>query len=299
MYGSCTSPEHVLDLIRSRGIQIVDLRFTDLPGTWQHVSLPASELSSADFERGIGFDGSSIRGFQVIQESDTFVVPDPTTAVIDPFAIAPALAMRCAVVDPPSRQPSECNRHSIVQRSDRYLRVLGFAATNVWGSASAWFVLDHVRVDVLSPCPGRALDRHAADRGSGSGDKRAEISAPRRCTAGTRAAFSHETRPDRRRGLASIVEWNADPVETQSLGEATVSQGEIEGQRAAQTAISDLMTSVEDGGGSSAGEQARLATARAMPLARGRFYRRSVRERYEPITDEERGCRGGTVRGVH
>src|ERR1044071_7084342 len=75
----------VLELIKEKGIQIVDLRFTDMPGTWQHFSLPASMLSEDDFEDGLGFDGSSIRGFQVINESDMLVFPDPGTAVVDPW----------------------------------------------------------------------------------------------------------------------------------------------------------------------------------------------------------------------
>ena len=79
-----TSPKDVLALIKEKGIQIVDLRFTDMPGTWQHFSLPAAKLTEDDFEEGLGFDGSSIRGFQVINESDMLVFPDPTTAFVDP-----------------------------------------------------------------------------------------------------------------------------------------------------------------------------------------------------------------------
>lgn len=139
MYGSCTSPEHVLDLIRSRGIQIVDLRFTDLPGTWQHASLPASQLSLADFERGIGFDGSSIRGFQAIEESDMLLVPDPTTAFIDPFAAVPTLVMICNVVDPETRQPYARDPRYVAQKAERYLRDLGIADTSFWGPEIEFF----------------------------------------------------------------------------------------------------------------------------------------------------------------
>ena len=77
-------PKGVLQLIQDKGIQIVDLKFTDLPGTWQHFSLPAVALKEDDFHEGLGFDGSSIRGFQVINESDMLVVPDQTPAIVDP-----------------------------------------------------------------------------------------------------------------------------------------------------------------------------------------------------------------------
>ena len=87
-----TSPKDVLALIKEKGIQIVDLRFTDMPGTWQHFSLPAAKLTEDEFEEGLGFDGSSIRGFQVINESDMLVFPDPTTAFVDPALKIPTLA---------------------------------------------------------------------------------------------------------------------------------------------------------------------------------------------------------------
>ncbi|MCS7236471.1 MAG: glutamine synthetase beta-grasp domain-containing protein, partial [Armatimonadota bacterium] len=85
------TPSDVLALIKEKDIQIVDLRFTDLPGTWQHASIPASQLDLSTFTKGVGFDGSSIRGFQAIQESDMLLVPDPNTAFVDPFLQVPTL----------------------------------------------------------------------------------------------------------------------------------------------------------------------------------------------------------------
>src|SRR6058998_2258010 len=90
----------VLKLAKEKGAKIVDLRFIDLPGLWQHFSIPMSELTEEVFEDGLGFDGSSIRGFQSIHESDMLLVPDPATAVMDPYTAVPTLVLICDVKDP-------------------------------------------------------------------------------------------------------------------------------------------------------------------------------------------------------
>src|SRR2546430_3530722 len=99
------SPKDVLKLAKEKGAKIVDLRFIDLPGLWQHFSIPVSELKEDIFEDGLGFDGSSIRGFQTIDESDMLLIPDPTSAQMDPFTAVPPLVLICKVKDPVSRQP--------------------------------------------------------------------------------------------------------------------------------------------------------------------------------------------------
>src|SRR5205085_791880 len=94
----------VMKLIRERGIQIVDLKFTDLPGQWQHFSVPVKAFEEDIFRDGIGFDGSSIRGFQSIDESDMLLVPDPRTAFVDPVLTVPTLSIVCDVHDPLTRE---------------------------------------------------------------------------------------------------------------------------------------------------------------------------------------------------
>ena len=97
------TPDEVVDLIKSEGIEIVDIRFCDLPGLMQHFSVPAHVLDTDVFAEGFGFDGSSIRGFQEIQESDMLLMPDPSTALIDPFLKHSTLAINCFVRDPSTR----------------------------------------------------------------------------------------------------------------------------------------------------------------------------------------------------
>src|ERR687891_1096746 len=94
------SPSDTLKLIKDSGAAVVDVRFCDLPGLMQHFSMPASEFTEDAFEDGLGFDGSSIRGFQEIQESDMLLIPDPSTAFLDPFSAAPTLVLICNVRDP-------------------------------------------------------------------------------------------------------------------------------------------------------------------------------------------------------
>jgi glutamine synthetase len=101
---NCATPQDVLKTIKDKNVQMVDLRFTDLPGVWQHFSVPPSAIDADTLEEGIGFDGSSIRGFQEIQESDMLVVPDPTTAFLDPFTTATTLVLICNVRDPVTGQ---------------------------------------------------------------------------------------------------------------------------------------------------------------------------------------------------
>ena len=97
---NCRTAEDVVKTIRDRKIEMIDLRFTDLPGSWQHFSVPPSALELESFVDGVGFDGSSIRGFQEIQESDMLVIPDPATAFLDPFTEAPTLVLICNIRDP-------------------------------------------------------------------------------------------------------------------------------------------------------------------------------------------------------
>ncbi len=103
--GSKTSPREVLERAKATGVEVVDVRFVDLPGTWQHFSLPLGELDEASFTDGLGFDGSSIRGFQSIDESDMLLIPDPDSATIDPVLSHKTLFLICDVIDPITREP--------------------------------------------------------------------------------------------------------------------------------------------------------------------------------------------------
>ncbi|RME47853.1 MAG: glutamine synthetase, partial [Deltaproteobacteria bacterium] len=99
------SPAEVLKLVKEQKVAIIDLKFMDFPGMWQHFSIPVEELTVDSFEEGFGFDGSSIRGWQPINASDMLVLPDPATARIDPFMEVPTLSLICDIVDPITKEP--------------------------------------------------------------------------------------------------------------------------------------------------------------------------------------------------
>jgi len=146
-YTPLSSPEEVLEFVRARGIKIVDVKFCDLPGTWQHFSIPASELSEDFFTEGVGFDGSSIRGFQRIDESDMLLIADPTTAIVDPVFRIPTLSVICNVFDPITRQPYSRDPRFIAQKAERYLVQTGIADISYWGPEAEFFIFDDIRFD--------------------------------------------------------------------------------------------------------------------------------------------------------
>ncbi len=137
----------VLSLVKDRGVRIIDLRFADLPGLMQHFSVPPSELTEASFEGGFGFDGSSIRGFQEIQESDMLLFPDPTTAIIDPFAKHPTLVLNCFVGDPVTGEPYTRDPRHIARKAEAYLKGTGIAEVSYWGPEAEFYIFDSVRFD--------------------------------------------------------------------------------------------------------------------------------------------------------
>jgi glutamine synthetase len=137
----------VLNLVRDSGIEVVDFRFCDLPGLMQHFSVPAHELTEDGFEDGYGFDGSSIRGFQEIQESDMLLVPDPATAVIDPFTQHPTININCYVRDPLTGEPYSRDPRYIVSKAASYLESTGLADTAYFGPEAEFYIFDSVRFD--------------------------------------------------------------------------------------------------------------------------------------------------------
>lgn len=137
------TPADVIELAKE--VKIVDVRFTDLIGTWQHFSIPARELSEELFEEGIGFDGSSIRGFQEIHESDMILLPDAETAFIDPVLEVPTLAIICDIYDPLTRQPYTRDPRYVAKKAEAYLKQTGIADISYWGPEAEFFLFSDVR----------------------------------------------------------------------------------------------------------------------------------------------------------
>jgi glutamine synthetase len=141
------TPAKVIEMARARAVQIVDLRFTDLFGMWQHFSIPATELSSELFEEGIGFDGSSIRGFQHIHESDMLLVADAASATVDPLSRITTMLLVCDVYDPVTRGRYTRDPRAVAQKAEEYVKKSGIATTVFFGPEAEFFVFDDVRYD--------------------------------------------------------------------------------------------------------------------------------------------------------
>ena len=141
------TPKDVLALAAEHGVRMVDFKFTDLPGTWQHIGLSIHALDEEAFGEGLGFDGSSIRGFQEIQESDMVLVPDPSTALVDPFHEQKTMSIVCNVIDPITRELYSRDPRHIAQKAESYLVSTGIADTCFMGPEAEFYVFDHVAFD--------------------------------------------------------------------------------------------------------------------------------------------------------
>jgi glutamine synthetase len=141
------TPSEVLKLASDSGVEFVDLRFCDLPGVMQHFSMPIHELTEDGFEDGYGFDGSSIRGFQEIQESDMLLIPDPDTAVIDPFREHSTININCFVRDPVTGESYSRDPRFVLKKAQEYLKGTGIADTAYFGPEAEFYIFDQVRFD--------------------------------------------------------------------------------------------------------------------------------------------------------
>lgn len=139
------TPSEVVALAKENDIKIVDLKFMDLPGMWQHLTILPGEVEESLFEDGIGFDGSSIRGFQAINESDMLLFPDPATAMIDPVCKVPTLSITCNIKDPITLENYTRDVRHIAQKAEAYLQSTGIADISYWGPEAEFYLLGDLR----------------------------------------------------------------------------------------------------------------------------------------------------------
>jgi glutamine synthetase len=137
-------PKETLEFAGRTQAQMVDLKFCDLLGSWQHMTMPLRALDAGAFDEGLGFDGSSIRGWQGIAESDMLLMPDASTAVLDPFTAEPTLSLICEIADPLTREPYHRDPRRIARRAEEHLLATGIADTAFFGPECEFFVFDEV-----------------------------------------------------------------------------------------------------------------------------------------------------------
>ena len=142
-----STAKSVLEMAKKNGAKMVDIKFVDTFGTWQHFSMPIAELSEESFGEGLGFDGSSIRGWKSIEASDMLAMPDPETAFMDPFCAVPTLSLTCTIAETGTLESYNRDPRGIAQRGEKYLQSTGLADTAVFGPEAEFFIFDNVQFD--------------------------------------------------------------------------------------------------------------------------------------------------------
>ncbi|MBI5385165.1 MAG: glutamine synthetase beta-grasp domain-containing protein, partial [Verrucomicrobia bacterium] len=145
-----TTPKDVLDLAKKTGAKMADIKFVDTFGTWQHFTVPISEVTEDVFTDGFGFDGSSIRGWKSIEASDMLAMADPATAFIDPFCAVPTLSLTCTIAETGTKEAYTRDPRGISQKGEKYLASTGLADAAVFGPEAEFFIFDNVQFDAKS-----------------------------------------------------------------------------------------------------------------------------------------------------
>jgi glutamine synthetase len=224
----------VADLIEKEGIEIIDLKFTDLPGLQQHFSIPPREvLDFADLKNsiwvdGIGFDGSSIRGFQEIQESDMILIPDPSTAIIDPACETPTLSMLCDIQDPITHDPYSRDPRYVARKAEEYLKSTGIAETSYWGPELEFFIFDDVRYDQNEHEGYYHIDSIEGQWNTGREEEFGNLGYKPRYKEGYFPVPPHDTLQDIRSEMVLEMEKAGITIEVHHHEVATAGQNEID-----------------------------------------------------------------------
>jgi glutamine synthetase len=219
-------PQEVLDYAKKHGAKMVDLKFIDLPGMWQHFTIPLHQLSTETFENGLMFDGSSIRGWRSIHESDMMVKPDPRTAKMDPFMEIPTLSLGCDVHVPETGEAYNRDPRQVVKKALSYLKSTGLADTAYFGPEAEFFIFDDIRYDQQQNGAFYQIDSDEAHWNSGR-DEGKNLGYKPRPKEGYFPALPHDTLHDIRTEICLELEKLGIEVERQHHEVASAGQGEI------------------------------------------------------------------------
>lgn len=222
-----STPKQVLDMAKKAGAVMVDFKFVDTFGTWQHFSCPIGELSEEVFAEGLGFDGSSIRGWKSIEASDMLVMPAPDTAFIDPFCAAPTLSLTCTIAETGTKEPYSRDPRGIAEKGEKYLQSTGLADTAVFGPEAEFFIFDDVRFDHKPNGTFYSVDSEEAIWNSGR-DEMPNLGYKIRLKEGYFPVAPVDTQQDLRTEMSLMMEKLGIQVERQHHEVATAGQAEID-----------------------------------------------------------------------
>ena len=234
------TPGDVMKLIADEGVEVIDIRFMDFPGLWQHFSIPSRELSEDDFEAGLGFDGSSIRGWQTINESDMLVKPVPETGFIDPFLARKTLVMIGNISDPITGQDYTRDPRNIARKAEAYLRSSGIADTAYIGPEAEFFIFDDVRFDQNEHEGYYHIDSEEGRWNSGR-EENPNLGYKPRYKEGYFPVPPTDSQQDLRSEMMMTLESIGVLIEAQHHEVATAGQGEIDMRFAPLVTMADNM----------------------------------------------------------
>ncbi|MDE2698528.1 MAG: type I glutamate--ammonia ligase [Gemmatimonadota bacterium] len=235
------TPQDVLAMIADQGIRVVDFRFTDFPGHWQHFTVMSSEIEEDTFEDGLGFDGSSIRGWQAINESDMLVIPDPATALIDPFLEEPTLVMICNIADPITKSGYSRDPRSVAQKAEAYMQSTGIGDTAFFGPEAEFFVFDDIRFGEGSNHAFHSVDSVEGYWNSGR-DEGPNLGYKPRHKEGYFPVPPHDTLQNIRTEMVLTMEEVGIDIEVHHHEVSTGGQGEIDIRFCPMVICADRMT---------------------------------------------------------
>jgi len=221
------TPQEALLLAEKKGCKLVDVKFCDFIGQWQHFTVPLHEIDEAVFEEGLGFDGSSIRGWKNIDNSDMLVIPDPSTAMVDPFCEHPTLSIVGDIQDPITGEGYERDPRSIARKAEAYLKSTGLGDTAYFGPELEFFVFDDVRYDTTEGSSYYFVDSDEAQWNTGS-DEGPNLGHKIRKKSGYFPVAPIDSQQDLRSEMVLQLEEAGIHIECQHHEVATAGQAEID-----------------------------------------------------------------------
>jgi glutamine synthetase len=222
-----STPKSVIELAKKSGAKMVDIKFVDTFGTWQHFCCPIRELTEEVFTEGFGFDGSSIRGWKGIEASDMLAIPDPTTAFIDPFCAVPTLSLTCTIAETGTKEAYTRDPRGIAQRAEKYLISTGLADSAFMGPEAEFFIFDNVQFDSKSNGTFYSVDSEEAVWNTGR-DEMPNTGYKIRHKEGYFPVAPADAQQDIRTEMVLVMEELGMTIERQHHEVATAGQAEID-----------------------------------------------------------------------
>jgi glutamine synthetase len=235
------TPSEVIKYAEKHGAKMIDCKFSDFPGVWQHITYPIHRLTDEAFKEGFGFDGSSIRGWKAIDASDMLMLPDPSTAIMDPFLGVPSISLICDVVDPTTREPYGRDPRYIARKAEKYLSSTGVADTVYFGPEAEFFVFDSVRFDAQTNAAFYEVDSVEGRWNSGKEEGGKNLGYKPAYKGGYFPVSPTDTLTDIRSEMVLLMEQVGIEVETHHHEVATAGQCEIDMKFTTLTKMADQL----------------------------------------------------------